>query len=166
MDGLAAKVFEDTLGATMEDLGKSELFKALNTEDLMKVVLNSEWSGNSYSKRIWNNTNRLAAQVQSQIESLVAIGKNPDEIKAELMRTFNSSYSAADRLVRTEASYVYNTAAIEGYKEAGCQEVEFLAEADCCDECKQYRGKKFGIDQVPMIPIHPNCRCTYIPIVD
>lgn len=166
MDEVAAKVFEETVGMTLEEFGKKNTFTPQQTREQMNVLLNSEWSGNSYSRRIWHNTNRLAVDLQKQLESLVAIGKNPDEIKAEIKKTFNTSYSAADRLVRTESSYIYNTAAIESYKKGGVEEVDFLAEADCCEECAKYRNKRFRIGSEPMVPVHPNCRCTYVPVVE
>lgn len=97
---------------------------------------------------------------------LIIAGKNPDQIKAEIKRQFNTSYRVADRLVRTESSYIYNAAALESYKAAGIDKVEFLAETDCCDICQRYRSKRFNISETPLVPVHPNCRCTYIPIVE
>ena len=165
MDAATEKIFKDTLENSLESLGKSNLFNTINFEDTMRVALNNAWSGNSYSKRVWNNTNALSTQLQKSIESMIAVGKNPNEIKAEIAKQFNTSYSVADRLIRTESSYVYNTAAIESYKQAGVEEVEFLAESDCCDECAKYRNKRFGIAEAPLIPVHPRCRCCYVPIV-
>lgn len=166
MDALAAELFYEVIGVTLADFGKQDLLQSLNMEELMAQVLNAEWSGTSYSKRIWHNTNQLAVELEKQLEMLVAAGKNPDQIKAELKRRFNVSYRVADRLIRTESSYIYNAAALESYKRAGVEKVEFLAEADCCDLCVEHRHKCFSIDALPLVPVHPNCRCTYVPIVE
>jgi hypothetical protein len=67
MDEAAAKVFEETIGRSLEDMGKGNMFNLGNNETLMNQVLNSEWSGKSYSSRIWNNTNRLASNLGKDI---------------------------------------------------------------------------------------------------
>ena len=104
--------------------------------------------------------------MEKQLEQMMISGKNPEQIKGEIKRRFNSSYFVADRLIRTESSYIYNAAALESYKRAGVQEVDFLAEPDCCEECEQHSGKRFAIDSLPFVPVHPNCRCTYLPVID
>jgi SPP1 gp7 family putative phage head morphogenesis protein len=145
MDEASSKIFEETIGRSLEDMGKGNLFKQVNNETLMNQVLNSEWSGKSYSKRIWNNTNRLATNLGKEIQSMIAIGKSPTEIKKQIAANFNTSYSTADRLIRTESSYIYNAAAIESYKQADVKEIQYLAEEDACEECLSYKDKIFTI---------------------
>lgn len=131
-----------------------------------RQIVTTDWSGQLFSSRIWQNSNAINARVVEDLEKLIIEGANPSAIKAELMRDFSIGYHEADRLIRTEASHAYNAAAIESYKAAGCDSVEFLAEDDCCDVCEEYSGVRYPIDDAPSIPVHPNCRCTYIPVVD
>lgn len=140
-------------------------YAAFNKVQLQQVI-NSNWCGSSFSERVWHNSQQLAASIQAKVEDMVILGKMPDDVKKEIIQEFSVSYNQADRLVRTETSYAFNTASIERYKKMGCTKVEFLAEPDCCDECAEYEGKVFTIDAAPIIPIHPNCRCTYLPVVE
>ena len=166
LDEAAAKIFEDTIGRTLEDMGKGNILKSMNYENLMNQVINSNWSGSSYSKRIWKNSNKLASTLGKDIQAMIAIGKSPTEIKKQIANDFNTSYAVADRLIRTESSYVYNTAAIESYRQAGVQQVKYLAEADACGECLDYKDQVYEIGNQPQVPVHPNCRCCYIPVVE
>jgi hypothetical protein len=34
-----------------------------------------------------------------------------------------------------------------------------------CEDCLALDGKTFDIDKAPTLPIHPNCRCCYVPVV-
>jgi SPP1 gp7 family putative phage head morphogenesis protein len=73
----------------------------------------------------------------------------------------------ATTLVRTETMKAVNIGVISRYEAAGAEEVEFLVALDdkTCDECEELNGKTFPIGEVPDVPIHPNCRCTWIPVV-
>jgi SPP1 gp7 family putative phage head morphogenesis protein len=73
----------------------------------------------------------------------------------------------ATMLVRTETMKAVNTGVISRYEAAGAEEVEFLAALDdaTCPECEELNGKTFPIGETPAVPIHPNCRCTWIPVV-
>jgi SPP1 gp7 family putative phage head morphogenesis protein len=130
------------------------------------AIANQNWAGMKYSDRIWGNAADFNSRVMSDIESMVIGGKSPDQLKKKLMEDFTSKFYEADRLIRTEASHAYNSAALESYKKAGCQFIDYLAEADCCEICEPYSGQRFPIDDVPVIPVHPNCRCTYLPVVE
>lgn len=35
-----------------------------------------------------------------------------------------------------------------------------------CEICGIRHGKKYKIDKRPILPFHPNCRCTLIPVID
>lgn len=156
-------VFANTMGLEFDEVNSS--FSAIGKEQL-KQALNSNWCGKNYSERIWQNSEALADRLNKDIADMICLGKNPEDLKKELMEDFNTSYRVADRLIRTEASYTFNTAALESYKNAGVEKVEFIAENDCCDQCAEYSGKEFEIENVPMLPVHPNCRCCYAPVVD
>lgn len=156
-------VFERTMKMKLDDLGAN--YSSINKEQ-MKQYLNTNWAGENYSNRIWQNTNNLANRLNKDIADMICLGKNPEQVKAALMDDLNVSYRMADRLIRTEASHAYNSASLASYKEANVQEVEFIAESDCCDQCAEYAGKTFPVDRVPTLPIHPNCRCCYAPVVE
>ena len=162
-ESMLAKVYTDTLGRAAKDFGKEFV---MPNEFQIKAVVEEVFHGSNYSKRIWSNNKALGGRVQQDMERLVMRGTSPQKIAKELQRDFNVGYSNAERLVRTEASRVYNVAREDSYKEFGIDKVEFLAETDACDVCSGYDGKVYETGQGPIIPVHPRCRCAYAPVID
>ncbi len=79
----------------------------------------------------------------------------------------------ARTLVRTEVINAHAEAALNLYEQAGVEgvsaDVEFLATNDnvVCPECQDLDGKTFTIDEARgVIPVHPNCRCSWAPVVN
>lgn len=166
------QVFEETMGFTLEDLGKppeaANVGYSLLNETQVNQVLNTAWSGKHYSQRIYGTNSKIAERVKKDITDMVIQGKNTEQIKKRLMLDFDVSYSYADRLIRTEASHIYNEAAKKAYEEAKVTEVEIVGTKDeeLCPTCGKNLGKKFKMGTQPRLPIHPNCRCCYAPVVN
>lgn len=163
LEELLESISFSTYKANFEAFGIE--FTILNEVEAAAIA-NQNWTGMKFSDRIWGNAADFNSRVMSDIESMVIGGKSPDQLKKKLMEDFTSKFYEADRLIRTEASHAYNSAALESYKKAGCQFIDYLAEADCCEICEPYSGQRFPIEDVPVIPVHPNCRCTYLPVVE
>ena len=65
-------------------------------------------------------------------------------------------------------SHVYNAAAVERYKDAGCIGYEWLTARDerVCADCAELDGQFFPFgNEEDMPPLHPNCLCTVIPVL-
>jgi SPP1 gp7 family putative phage head morphogenesis protein len=67
---------------------------------------------------------------------------------------------------------MYNYDALQGYKDSGVVTgVEILCANDnrTCASCKEVSGKKFSLDEAPMLPYEKcssdSCRCTYIAVI-
>mgnify|MGYP006344298341 FL=1 len=146
--------------------------KAFNTIDdkLVNQLINSVWvaDGRTFSQRVWNNIDRLVETLNEQLVYTVVTGKKTTELKNLLQERFNVSYRRADTLVRTELAHIQTEAAKKRYEDYGIQYIEVLVDADdrTCDECKALIGKKFPIHAAPPLPVHPNDRCTIIPVID
>ena len=146
--------------------------KAFNTIDdkIVNQLINSVWvaDGRTFSQRVWNNIDRLVETLNEQLVYTVVTGKKTSELKNLLQERFNISYRRADTLVRTELAHIQTEAAKKRYEDYGIQYIEVLVDADhrTCDECKALIGKKFPIHAAPPLPIHPNDRCTIIPVID
>lgn len=71
-------------------------------------------------------------------------------------------------IARTETLYAYNTVAKDRYKRNGIEEVEWLTATDerVCDQCGPLDGQRFKLGLEPDCPIHPQCRCSLIPVVE
>ena len=135
------------------------------SEQQAKAIASENWTGVRFSSRIWGNANDFNTRVMSDIEEMVIGGKSPDQLKKKLIEDYSIKFHEADRLIRTEASHAYNSAALQSYVDAGLTEVDFLAESDCCELCEPYSGHRYPVNDAPVIPVHPNCRCTYLPVV-
>jgi HK97 family phage portal protein len=71
-------------------------------------------------------------------------------------------------IARTETISASAQGAIEGYKEAEVQKAEFMSALDgrTCDDCDGMNGEEFDLDDTTgVIPIHPDCRCCWLPVV-
>lgn len=173
IDEIANRIYEDTVGLTLREFrgdGKYSLF----SQEQTKQILNAKFKDVPYSQKVWGgstvggrigtNSSVLNSRLQKDLEDMICLGKSPTKIKERLANDFGTAYHNADRLIRTEANHIYNEAAKEGYKAAGVQNIEMLVEDDACEDCQALSGE-YSIDNVPLLPIHPNCRCCYVPVV-
>ena len=137
----------------------------INKEAVDKAV-NSIWcsDGKNWSSRIWTNKGQLKAKLESVLVDAVATGKSVDSLTKEIMTDFGTSFSKAQRLVRTELAHVQNESTRDKYKENGIKKYKILAEPDACDECLDLAKKSFDINEL-VIPAHPNCRCCLVPVI-
>lgn len=163
LSSLLEHIAINTYESNMEALG---LEFSLMSEIQAKAIATENWSGTSFSSRIWKNAEGFNMRVMDDVESLVIGGKMPADVKKQLMEDYTVSWNEADRLVRTESSRAFNKSAKDSYTTAGIEQCEYLAESDCCDICREFKGRKLPIAEFPELPMHPNCRCTIAPIVE
>lgn len=149
-----------------------EGLQAFNTIDTAgaKQLINAIWcaDGKSFSQRIWENTQRLIDTLNDGLINCVLTGKKTSDLKKVLQERFNVSYSRADTLVRTELAHVQTLAAQQRYKDYGIEQMEFWADEDerRCPECGKLHMKLYPTNGPMPVPVHPNCRCCMIPVVD
>lgn len=139
----------------------------------VKNALERVWcrDGKHWSSRIWTNKALLQERVKNGVINSIATGSGKDELVKQLMKDFNVGYNNADRIARTELSYVRNQSTLDSYKEAGIEYYQFLAtdDDDTCEEDRELDGKIFKLDEavvgVNYPPIHPNCRCSVLAVI-
>lgn len=132
------------------------------------LILGSEWSGENYSKKIWNNTQSLAKELKEQMILGLLTGKTEGEMASELANKYATGAFKARRLVRTESNFVNGQMQLEAYDECDAEQYEFVAVLDLqtSTQCRDLDGRVFYTkDAVPgenMNPMHPFCRSTTI----
>lgn len=145
------------------------MFNTLD-KSVVEQMINSIWvaDGKSWSERIWLNTEKLADALNENLIYCLTTGKKPGQLKKLLQTQFNVSYGRADALVRTELAHIQTQAAQKRYTDYGIQEVEVLVDEDerTCPECAKLEGKRYPVNAVMPVPIHPRCRCCMIPVVE
>jgi SPP1 gp7 family putative phage head morphogenesis protein len=79
----------------------------------------------------------------------------------------------AEMLARTEVIAAHAEGQLNSFAEAGVEGVNLLAEwatagdDAVCPECQDKEGEQMSIDDARgEIPLHPNCRCAWIPVVN
>lgn len=137
----------------------------------VKEVISQNWSGLTFSERIWDGHRRkLASDIKESLKAGLIRGDSIRDISRVIQKKWNTSLNNASRLVRTEMNWVMNQAHINNYKEHGVTHYQFLAFIDhrTSDVCKARDGEVISIDQAKagynLPPLHPNCRSAIIPI--
>lgn len=142
-------------------------FAAVDPKAVAKV-LGSKWSGENYSKRIWNNTQGLAKELKEQLLIGLLTGKKEEEMAREIANKYASGAYEARRLVRTESNFVNGQMQLAAYDECDADQYEFVAVLDLITskQCRELDGQVFYTkDAEPgrnMNPMHPFCRSTTI----
>jgi SPP1 gp7 family putative phage head morphogenesis protein len=102
----------------------------------------------------------------------LANGFGPTRIARDMVDQVDSiGITRARVLARTETINAYAEASLNSYEDLGVDavgaEVEFSSADDnaVCPECEDLDGKVFSIDDARgVIPVHPNCRCSWTPV--
>ena len=139
------------------DLGVS--FNTIN-ENLIREAIKTKWSGLSFSERIWEHRRRLAFAIKEELTKGLTRGDSLQDMSRIIADKFNTSYSNAIRLVRTESCWVMNEATVNNYKNNEIQQYEIMAFLDSKTSkiCRQMDGEvinvKDAIAGVNMPPFH------------
>ncbi|MBN2942014.1 MAG: minor capsid protein [Streptococcus sp.] len=141
-------------------------------EGALETILKKKWSGQNYSERVWNNTQKVADALKEELMIGALTGKTEKEMTDSINKQFLSGRNKARRLVRTESSYIHNEAHFQAYRDYGIEEYRFVATLDLRTSqiCRERDGsiyrvndKKIGVNAPPM---HPWCRSTTIMNLD
>lgn len=152
-------------------LGRSFI---LDTPNGARTAIDSIWcyDGEHWSNRIWKHKDALQQNIERGLLDAVIRGVPKDELVKELNKAFNVGFYCSDRIARTELTYIQNKAAADRYKANGVQQYEYLAALDdrTSQICTETNGKRFNMAELTIgtnaPPLHPNCRCTIIPIIE
>ena len=159
---------------TVFDVTKGTDYRAafdLIPESRVKAILSTNWSGQMFSQRVWDNTNALADGLKHDMLVGIMAGKSEQHMADDIMSRCGVGAFEARRLVRTETTCVANMAELYGYKELDIDEYEFSACLDSrtSDLCRELDGKVFKRNSaqagVNLPPMHPFCRSTTLPVL-
>lgn len=145
--------------------GKSRQEGILNQEAVEWIATRSLFLSTSL-----NNTTK--SQVRKVLTDAVANGESVPQMTRKIRGYFKEGLEKrAPMTARTETIAASNEGALQGYEAEGLEKVEFLLDyghdwnLGC--ECEPLSGNEFAVkDSHGVIPLHPNCRCTWVPVVD
>ena len=167
-------IIQNAYMQTVFDVTKSADYRAafdLIPESRVKAILSTNWSGQMFSRRVWDNTNALADGLKHDMLVGIMAGKSEQHMADDIMSRCGVGAFEARRLVRTETTCVANMAELYGYKELDIDEYEFSACLDSrtSDLCRELDGKVFKRNSaqagVNLPPMHPFCRSTTLPVL-
>lgn len=168
---LANEAYYRTIFDLQQRVQAAFSFNYIDTK-MIDYVVNSKWSGENYSSRIWKNTKALAQDVKEELLINLVTGKTEREVSEIIANKFAQSASNARRLVRTESAYLAAELNIEALKEADVEEYQFMATLDLktSEICRKMDLRIFKVSDrkvgVNCPPMHPWCRSTIVAIID
>lgn len=163
-------IFHDYYVKNCEIIGNRFNFNFSLRNEEVKRAINAIWceDGKSWSDRIWGNKTLLQERIREGIVDSFTSGASKDQLVARLMEDFNVGYHQADRIARTELSYIRNKSALDRYEQMGEDKYEVLSNQADDESCGNLNGEVFLISQaqvgVNMPPFHPNCKCCIMPV--
>ena len=116
--------------------------------------------------------NDISAAVEAAIQDAIDQGLSPADAAREIALQTGIDPARALRIARTEIVRAFAEAALDGFANLGVEELgvmaEWLTAGDdrVCPRCQSMEGQRFSIEDARgQIPLHPNCRCAWIPYV-
>lgn len=132
----------------------------------------AEFAANAAAKNAGDLLRRRATQwtanhAQDIAETLAQAAEtsaSPHSIVEELSREY---VEHAETVARTELARVREEANLDIMRAQGAEKVQFIASEDerLCPICGAHHGKVYDVRDAPVLPLHPNCRCTLVPYI-
>lgn len=143
-------------------------FKQLSTKET-RNILESHWHGSNYSKRIWNDTDKLAKRLEELFTVEALTGMSQQDMVRTISKEFDTSIGVARRLIRTEANYMANQAKLKSWIDNGVEYyrlvvvLDFRTSSIC--QLKSKQNKRYKVSEAIVNgadgnypPFHPWCR--------
>lgn len=143
-------------------------FKQLSTKET-RNILESHWHGSNYSKRIWNDTDKLAKRLEELFTVEALTGMSQQDMVKAIVKEFDTSVGVARRLIRTEANYMANQAKLKSWIDNGVEYyrlvvvLDFRTSSIC--QLKSKENKRYKVSEAVVNgaggnypPFHPWCR--------
>ncbi len=161
------KTFDKVTIDSLNVLGFGSNFNTINS-DLAKKIINKNWvGGENFSQRIWKNRELLANHLTDEFRNAVIRGDSYRQCTNVLLKKFNDvSRRNAERLVKTEGTYVMNEASITTFeKEFEQYRYSAIFDERTSEVCKALDGQVFDMKKRQagsnFPPMHPWCRSGY-----
>ncbi len=111
-----------------------------------------------------------AALLANQLSLGFESGESITDIAKRIEQVFQfNNQVRAERIARTEILAASAKGSLEGYSDSGVvEEVKFYTAIDerVCPDCDGLNNELFDLaDSEGVLPLHPNCRCVWLPII-
>lgn len=143
-------------------------FATINKSLVLEAV-NFPWSGAMFSERIWDNMDLLVKNLRDGITQSLILGEGIPKVAKRINAGINNSVFNSVRIARTEVMRISYVAEKKAFVDNDIKRVKYVATTSderTCKICGKDHYKDFDIDSAPELPRHPQCRCTYAPIIE
>lgn len=151
-------------------LGKDLTKTSLWTSKEVAAIVMAQTGAANFSQRIWANIDALKAELDATISTGIIRGDNPREmarsLKKHVKTTVTNHKYVTERLARTESARVQHKAQVGSLIKMNYRFCRWHAEPGACKICNDIANNDDGfgrgvyeIDDCPIVPAHPNCRC-------
>lgn len=151
---IITEILEETAKTTFDFYG--EKYTQKDIED----IVNQKYKDKVYIERITDNENKIANQLNNDIQEFIDGSIDVNTIKDNIEETYSTNDFDVRRLCESEVNRTENVAFILLAKEAGIKTIyrhEILDNKTCLD-CLAIDGQPFDIDNAPDGAIHSFCR--------
>lgn len=192
-DAAADSKMSQAINPILIQLGKDQgalalIFAGDSEHEFRMTAQYEKFLADSTAKMATNFNDETLAALNKTLAEGIQAGEPLEKLAARV----NDVYDGVDnyrsmRIARTETLKASNTATNEAYKQTGyVTGKEWVVNPDACEQCLEFEGKTIGLDETYLAqgdsysvgdttfvndyadidspPLHPNCRCTIIPI--
>lgn len=153
-EGSKAQFLEDAFNLP-ESAGKAKLLATRTFEQLKGV------------------TAQMSQEMGRVLADGIIRGDGPSTIAREMFRRVDGiNRKRALVIARTEVIHAHAEGQLDGLQALGGErvtaEVEWSTAGDdrVCDQCASLEGTTYTLEEARgMIPVHPNCRCAWLPVI-
>jgi HK97 family phage portal protein len=135
--------------------------RVLNTPALRWLKTRIQWA----AKEVGDETEKILRKILA--DSFEA-GEPIAEAAKEIRESIGFDKVRSIRIARTEIMSAHAQGTLDGYKASGfVHQVKFWAAKDerTCSTCMNFHNEVFNIGSEMPIPLHPNCRCVWQPVI-
>lgn len=116
-------------------------------------------------------TANMGTELKRIIADGLLRGTNPKTLASDISKRLEITRNRARTIARTEVIRANSEATLSTFEQFGERDVQLDAEwvtagdDRVCPLCEPNEGRIFPVDEARgMIPLHPNCRCDWIPV--
>lgn len=147
---------------------KEESSKSLIELNNQNILLNVTEANDFYKVEFTKYKNEMYGTILKNVNTAIISNYSVEKTKTFITATQNLSKSQVTTITRTVMKNTQNEVSKSLYKSNGLNFVRFTAILDnrTTSACRDLNNKIFRIDDAPRLPLHYNCRSTYIPLLD
>ena len=156
--------------AELLGFGKNFYFE---NSDIIKNFVGVKWcNGKDFSQRIWENTDKLARYLTTDLAQGFARGESYEKLTTQIGKRFiDVAKRDIYRLVYTEGTYIMAESSAKPFEnDFESYRLSTVGDGKVCPICTSVAENVFRFaDREPGVnfpPMHPMCRCTFEIVVD